>query len=181
LLPAAALTVAGAELQTLSIHDAGQQREFALAVDELSLRAQSGTNRVERSAAGTTKELLLAADRRSTMTGETAELIYYEKGSARSERSRRVLSKKVLVRLAAGTSAAAVAGASGAAAWTQPEYFKEGAVLMFHGAAGVAVEGAAKAAAAPGVLSAELLLGRRLWARHTPNDPYFAWSAANAG
>lgn len=119
-------------------------------------------------------------ERSFTETGTKGEWVLYEKGAPQNEGTRRFLTKRVLVELQPGATAArlsTVAGVVKAQARGNGKY----AVVDFAGAADAALAGAERLRTVPGVNKAEPLLARQLFRRFVPDDPLFAYSAANAG
>jgi subtilisin-like proprotein convertase family protein len=110
--------------------------------------------------------------------GTKGEWVMYEKGAPQSEGTRRWLTKRVLVELAPGVPAAALAQVAGV---TQTLPRGKYAVVEFAGNPDAAIAGAASLRKVAGVRSAEPMLAHQLFHRSTPNDPLFAYNAANAG
>lgn len=117
-------------------------------------------------------------ERSMTETGPKGEWVVYEKGAPQNEGTRRWLTKRVLVELAPGTKAASLAQVAGV---TQTSARGKYAVVEFAGNADAAIAGAVNLRKAPGVLAAEPMLAHQLFRRYVPNDPYFAYNAANPG
>ncbi|WP_395752709.1 S8 family serine peptidase [Prosthecobacter sp.] len=117
-------------------------------------------------------------ERSLTEAGTKGEWVMYEKGAPQNEGTRRWLTKRVLVELAPGTQAAALAQVAGVARTTPRGKY---AVVEFAGKADAAIAGAASLRTVPGVRSAEPMLAHQLFHRFVPNDPLFAYSTTNAG
>jgi len=117
-------------------------------------------------------------ERSMTETGPKGEWVMYEKGAPQNDGTRRWLSNRVLVELAPGTQAASLAQVAGV---TQASARGKYAVVEFAGNADAAITGAVSLLQAPGVLTAEPMLAHQLFHRFVPNDPYFAYNAANPG
>ena len=117
-------------------------------------------------------------ERSLTESGSKGEWVLYEKGAPKNDGTRRWLTKRVLVELAPGTQAASLAQVAGVA---QTSVRGKYAVVEFAGNADAAITGAASLLQAPGVISAEPMLAHQLFHRFVPNDPYFAYNAANPG
>ncbi|MBB5035317.1 S8 family serine peptidase [Prosthecobacter vanneervenii] len=117
-------------------------------------------------------------ERAMAESGPKGEWVLYEKGAPQNDGTRRWLTKRVLVELAPGTQAASLAQVAGV---TQSAARGKYAVVEFAGAADAAISGAASLRKAPGVISAEPMLAHQLFHRFVPNDPYFAYNAANPG
>ncbi|MCX6852743.1 MAG: S8 family serine peptidase [Verrucomicrobia bacterium] len=117
-------------------------------------------------------------ERAPTETGPKGEWVMYEKGAPQNDGTRRWLTKRVLVELAPGTQAASLAQVAGV---MQSSARGKYAVVEFAGNSDAAIAGAAKLLKAPGVRSATPMLSHQLFHRFVPNDPYFAYNAANPG
>ncbi|HEY1048577.1 MAG TPA: S8 family serine peptidase [Prosthecobacter sp.] len=113
-----------------------------------------------------------------TEVGTRGEWVLYEKGAPQNEGTRRWLTKRVLVELQPGRTAADLKNVAGVVKADPRGKF---AVVEFAGAPDVALAGAEKLRTVPGVNKAEPLLARQLFRRFVPNDPLFAHSSANAG
>jgi subtilisin family serine protease/subtilisin-like proprotein convertase family protein len=97
-------------------------------------------------------------------------IVLYEKNVPRSSSTRRVLTKKVLVRIMPQTALASLASIGGAKAATALAYAPGYFILESADPRG-ALELASALRRAPGVLSADPLLGKRQWPKSLPNDP----------
>jgi subtilisin-like proprotein convertase family protein len=117
-------------------------------------------------------------ERSLTETGKKGEWVLYQKGAPQSDGTRRWLTKRVLVELAPGTQAAALAQVAGV---TQTSARGKYAVVEFAGTPDAAITGAVSLRTVPGVRSAEPLLAHQLFRRFVPNDSFFAYDAANPG
>ncbi len=112
---------------------------------------------------------------------EAEGVALYETGRGRTVPARRVVTPEVLVRLENVAQAAAVAAQCGASAWRAAPVLADAVIFTFPGTKGEALPAAELLRATPGVRSAEPLLARQQSRRWTPNDPFFAYNAANAG
>ena len=170
----AATPVRGAE-EHLVRTGTGQATVYEVAVDELHNLTR---DRAEAVAIGSSPRL------RAQAVGDTdtRDLVLYPKGAARTEWTRRVLTREVLVRLTAGTDAAALARSVGAVFGSElayaPRHF-----LFKVAQPGAALQAAAQLAGRPGVEHVEPVLARKLAKRFVPNDPLFAqqWTLRNTG
>jgi len=117
-------------------------------------------------------------ERSVTETGPKGEWVVYEKGAPQNDGTRRWLTKRVLVELAPGTQAASLAQVAGV---SQTSARGRYAVVEFVGNADAAIAGATSLLKVPGVRSAAPMLSHQLFHRFAPNDPYFAYNAANPG
>ncbi|MHA3771369.1 S8 family serine peptidase [Verrucomicrobiota bacterium sgz303538] len=167
LLTASSLTTfaSGAPLQeTYRIHDHGQPREFVIAKDELHRGRQP--QRIPAKAS--------VDETRQAAQQIAGDFVLYEKGQPRTEQSRRILTKRLSIHLAAGTDAVTVASAAGVRL-IGPAPSGEGWWLMEAGAEpGSALEAAEVLRKQPGVLAADPLLARQQSRRFIPNDPLFS-------
>ena len=121
---------------------------------------------------------------RAQVIGDTdiRELVLYPKGEARTESNRRVLTREVLVRLAAGTDVARLAREVGADAGLEIPYAPRHYILRVT-QPGAALKVAAALATMAGVEHVEPVLKRKLAKRSVPNDPLFnqQWTLRNTG
>jgi subtilisin-like proprotein convertase family protein/subtilisin family serine protease len=168
----------------VAIVDHGRARLFEVARDELAVIDGRGREAIRRMARkNTAEEARREAARLGAATGSDVRLVLYEAGEPRKESGRRILSDEVLVRLADGASAEAVARAAGArGTGGRLPYAPDRAVFLAGDSAGT-FELAQRLKAVPGVLEAEPLLARRQYPRVTPNDTYFGqqWHLRNTG
>lgn len=170
------------EDRAYTIHDGGLIRSFKIATDELFIRSRTRRPEALRTAAaGAAEDMHRLAETLSRATGEEVELVLYEEGSPHNEYTRRVLTKRVLVRLAPTADPDALARTVSASARKAPA----GSDLFIFEAKGT---GSALALAealrtTPGVISADPLLARLRQKKYTPNDPLFPtqWHLRNVG
>lgn len=113
---------------------------------------------------------------------DVRDLVLYPKGGARTEWTRRVVTREVLVRLAPGTDAAVVARAVGAVAGPEISYAPRHYIFRVT-QPGAALQAAAALATQPGVEHVEPVLKRKMAKRFVPNDPLFSqqWTLLNTG
>ncbi len=165
------------------IRDGGQARVFETAVDEFSVRRESGEWKLEKSQAGTVAGLssAMAARQKTAAAAETVDVVLYETGRPRTEANRRWATPGVLVMASPGTDFTALATKAGAAAWKPAPALEGAAILSFNNGAGAALTAAEFLRLQPGVLSAEPLLARKRVPRWIPNDAYFAYSPTTPG
>ncbi len=114
-------------------------------------------------------------DRSLAEVGAKGEWVVYERGAPQNDGTRRWLTKRVLVEMTPGAKLEKMAGV--VKHTTRGKY----AVVEFAGQADAALSGADTLKKLPGVRSAEPMLARQLQRRFVPNDPFFAYNAANAG
>ncbi|MFM7606687.1 MAG: S8 family serine peptidase [Prosthecobacter sp.] len=110
--------------------------------------------------------------------GPKGEWVLYEKGAPQNEGTRRWLTQRVLVELQPGKAAVDLRGLAGV---VKAEARGKYAAVEFAGNADAALAGAKTLQKQPGVRSAEPMLARQLFGKWVPNDPFFAYNAANAG
>jgi subtilisin-like proprotein convertase family protein len=174
----------GSSGQSVVLFDAGQPRRFELAADELHFRDRAGASWVQRLPVEYSFQRAAArAVGLSAATGAEVKLVLYPAGTPRTELTRRLLTRQVLLRLTPGTSAEAVlAGVPGVARWTSVEYLP-GAVLVEATDPAGALELADALRRRPGAQSAAAQLARQHERKLVPNDTYFSyqWHLRNAG
>ncbi|MCB1278964.1 S8 family serine peptidase, partial [Prosthecobacter sp.] len=117
-------------------------------------------------------------ERSLTERGAKGEWVLYEKGAPQNDGTRRWLTRKVLVELQPGTAAAGLKGIAGVLNTTPRGKY---AVVEFAGTPDSALAGAKALRNVPGVRTAEPMLARQQFRRFVPDDPFFAYNAANAG
>jgi hypothetical protein len=109
--------------------------------------------------------------------GTQGEWVVYEKNAPQDEANRRWLTKQVLVGLS-GTSIQKLTEQPGVTkAVARGAY----AVVTFAGDPAIAISGAKQLRRLAGVRTAEPMLARQLQPRFVPDDPLFAYNAANPG
>ena len=152
----------------------GQATVYVVAEDELHNLTR------DRAEAVTSGNPQLRA--RTVGDADVRDLVLYPKGGARTEWNRRVLTREVLVRLAAGTDVARLATAVGATAGPEISYAPRHYILRVT-QPGAALETAAALATLPGVEHVEPVLKRKLAKRLLPNDTLFSqqWTLRNTG
>lgn len=173
----------GGRGERLWIEDGGFERQFVVALDELSVTEPEG-----RRAPRTVTAVRSLADIRQRAvqlegdTGQEVELVLYEAGRARNAYTRRTLTRQVLVRLAPGGDAQALAAAVGAA---KPESFDYAPDLYLFSATGPggALDLAERLRVQPGVEAANPMLARLRRKKWMPNDTLFSqqWHLRNTG
>lgn len=164
------------------IHDGGRKRGFELALDEVTEKsAAKGEKGAKTSRKGKNLgEMRQMAREAEAGSGGKVDIVLYEEGKPRDESTRRVLTRRVLLKVAAGFDAQAAAAAVGAVKVEKPG-FAPGHVLLTLPGAGDALTKLDVLKALPGVLSAEAQLARIQKRRLIPNDTYFSYSASNPG
>lgn len=163
------------------IEDGGRKRGFEIATDEFSEKAAAG----EKSAKAAKKannfgELRQMARDAEAVTGNKQDIVLYETGKPRSETTRRVLTRQVLVKFVPGFDEKTAHVAIGAVETKKPSYALDHVIYTLRGA-GDSLLVLDKLRALPGVVSAEPLLARIQKRRLLPNDTFFSYNAANPG
>jgi subtilisin family serine protease len=168
--------------ETIAVSDGTRTRRFAVARDEIGVAAPGGQTRIVKVAAAASAEAVRQRGRQPDMraAGQT-DLVLYEEGKPRTEAHRRWATARVLVKARAGADLAAIAADVGAASFTQPGYAPGHVIFTAPAGAGNGLALAASLQRHAGIESAEPMLARQAAKRFTPNDPYFADNAANAG
>lgn len=157
-----------------TIEDGGRARGFVVAHDEFHV--EDGNRRARRqvvAGVATAEAVRLSAERHAVMTGEEAELVLYPEGAARTEFTRRILTKKVAVRLRAGENADAVAKRLGVVSVGALPYAK-GWFIFQTTKTGGALEVVDALRGDASVEAAEPQLRKLRQKRFTPNDPLFS-------
>jgi subtilisin family serine protease len=116
--------------------------------------------------------------RSASEVGAKGEWVIYEKGAPQDEGTRRLLTKRVLIEVSPGLQTADLSKVAGV---IRTESRGKYAVVEFAGNPDAAVSGADKLRKVKGVRSAEPMLARQLFGKWVPNDPLFAYTAANPG
>ena len=163
--------------------DAGQPRRFEIARDELHFKDRTGAARVQRLPAEPSVERLRSRAANLAATGMDVKLVIYPTGRPRNESTRRLLTRRVLVRLAPEADAASVlGGVPGVANWQAVDYLP-GAVLVEAADPTGALELAEWLRVRSGVRSADAQLARRHQPKLVPNDSLFnyQWYLRNTG
>jgi subtilisin-like proprotein convertase family protein len=170
--------------ERFEIHDAGQPRVFELALDEVGVttpEAHRALTKIDKAADRDALKTRIRAMTRAT--GHETELVLYEIVDGARRGPPRFVSSEVLVEVEAGADAKAILKSAGAVS-----ALPAGPGLTRHWIARASDSAAALDLAialrqAPGVVSAEPLLGRRPAKRLAPNDPFFTnqWHLLNTG
>ena len=164
------------------IEDGGKKRRFELALDELAEKPSGGKERASKmaKAAKNFGEVRRLAKQTETATGVKQDIVLYEQGKPRDESSRRIVTRKVLVKVAAGFDLNAAALKINATGTEKPRY-APGYVLLTVQGPGDALAVLDTLRAQPGVITAEPQLARQQQRRLIPNDTFFSYNAANPG
>jgi len=151
-----------------SVQDAGQQRNFVLALDEIWVTGSDGKGRVFPVDAASPQELeqIVSA---ASVSGKPTEALLYEEGVERNEFTRRVVSSLVTVQLSEGSNPAEIAQSVGASSFDLPDYAPGFAVLNT-GPGLASLRAAQQLKDQPGIFLAEAQLGRQQSKKAMPND-----------
>lgn len=171
------------ESQTVfEIEDGGKPRRFDLAQDELAEKPSGGKERTARMATSAKDfgEMRKKAEALEAATGVKQDIVLYEKGKPRDESTRRVLTRKVLLKTDDRFDLNAAAVKIHAVATEKPRYAPGHVILTVKGP-GDALAVLKVLRALPGVLSAEPMLARQQKRKLIPNDTLFSYNAANPG
>lgn len=174
LILAIALASAGAEEHVVRT-GVGQSTVYVVAENEVHNLTR---DRAEAVGGGVTPRLRAQA----AGDADTRELVLYPKDAPRTEWTRRVLTREVLVRLTLGTDVAALARSVGAIAGQELSYAPRHYLFRVL-QPGAALQIAAQLAGLPGIEHVEPVLKRKLSKRFVPNDPLFSqqWTMLNTG
>jgi len=111
--------------QPVSIEHGGALRELALAKDELYVRNADGKGRViSIPSVSSSSELLGLIVKLQKETGSAPELILYPLGAVRSDSTRRIVTRDILIEADSRTAADSLAAASGLSFKSAPVYAK---------------------------------------------------------
>ncbi len=188
LLALAVLRAEDADAQAINqpvhhIHDGGGQKQYEVARDEVVTTNRSGKDIVQRfEAKANADEVRRHAEQQEAATGEETSLVLYEKGREHKDSTRRLLTTGVLVKLAPGVDAAAVARMADAKLLRRVTYAPD-FVVLDTGKTGGALAAAAKLRGLAGVQSADPMLARKQAKKWIPNDSLFSkqWHLRNTG
>lgn len=156
--------------QPVSIEQGGALRAFDLAKDQVYVRNADGIGRVVSiPPVQTASELLGRMGEVQKETGTVPELILYPMGAARSDATRRIVTRDVLIEADSRSSADTIASASGLSFKSAPVYAK-GQFIYQAPSSPEALAFSIKNSNASGI-SASPLLGSLMAKRTMPNDP----------
>jgi subtilisin-like proprotein convertase family protein len=174
-------TADGGKKTDFVIKDGGLTRQFELALDETDEKQADGKSTQVKGAKGAgLGEMRQKALAKEKDSGRRQDLVLYEKGKPRSEATRRVETRKVLVKVAEGFDADAAAAKFGAVSVEMPAY-APGHVIFTFKEPGESLTKAEEIKAHPGVQSAEPMLAKQQRRRLIPNDTFFSYNASNPG
>jgi len=174
-------SIAGAAAaRDYQINDRGQTRTFLVALDELHVAGKTAPEKILP--ALNFENLRGQAETLSRASGKEVRLVLYARGSVRNDFTRRLLTREVLVQLAPGVDAEAVAKAVGAKRSRSFEHIPRHHLFAASDSAGVLAL-AETLRRTPGVVSAEPQLARLAQKKSLPNDPLFGnqWHLRNIG
>lgn len=181
LLPLLVIAFASAGAQTipdvLNLREGGLQRRFEVARTEAQrIRKSDGMPEAVRFSARATAKAaaghLKALERAS---GEKHDLVLYESGKPQTVENRRVVTRQVIVKVAASADLASLKTAVNASNISRPSYVPEHAIFEFDSGE-AALTAATLLRTLPGVVEAEISLARQHFARFVPNDPRYAFN-----
>ena len=165
----------------LRMDDSGQARDFEVAIDEL-YRLGDRRGFVRLAPMPSAEAIRERAEARRQRTGEDLALVLYERGRMRSEFSRRILTRRVIARLADNVDPARLAGSVGVVPPREipgmPGWFQ----FETPAVAG-APDLAARLRRQPGVRYAQAQLARQHAPKRLLDDPFFPqqWNLLNTG
>jgi kexin len=168
--------------ETFFADDAGQPRQFELALDELAVSTPTARRVLTTTGKATSAtEQRRAATRLTRDTGGQAELVVYEVVDGARRGTPRFVTVEVLFTVAPGADAEGLALQVGAAS-VKPT-FVENTWIAVAADSGAAIDLAAALRALPGVVSANPLLARQQSRKLVPNDTFFTnqWHLRNTG
>jgi subtilisin-like proprotein convertase family protein len=162
------------------IHAPGLGVPFVIATDEIQTAGQSRPEKI--TAQADAEAVRQYADKISKARGAQTELVLYPKGAVRTEFSRRILTRDVLVHLEPGTDARRLANSVGARFGRGFDFLADH-FLLSAAETGGALALAESLQAQPGVISAEPQLKSLKRKKLLPNDTYFTqqWHLRNIG
>ncbi|HMP90980.1 MAG TPA: S8 family serine peptidase [Kiritimatiellia bacterium] len=176
-------TGATASEPVYKIRDAGAQREFVLALDEIAVTKGDQKNvRTRLTPRPNFREMKEEVARRKRDRGEIAQLVLYEIVKGERTGSRRIVTSSIYLETRPGVSAPALAQQAGATSVRHsgagPDQW-----IVEAGDSATAMELAALLRGMPGVKTAEPMLARQQTKKFTPNDPLFSnqWHLRNSG
>lgn len=173
LTPAMARAAHPIHRDPLVIRDSGSLRSFEIATTELA------TGNTIKPLSLTLIPTIDSLDIRRRATAlqfaanRPVRLVLYERGLPRNRSTRRILTRSVLVEIAATSDPAQLAKETTAIAFRTFQFAPNHVVLDFAGPADAALIAAPVLRARPDVISAEPLLGRNAAKRFTTDDPLF--------
>ncbi len=151
--------------------DAGQLRNFVLALDEVWVRDEKGRGKlvpVEASDAGQLESILLSVA--DAANGRSAQAVMYEEGVVRNQFTRRLVSPMVTVKMSDGAALRALAAPSSGIRNIQTPDFAPGFAVLETAPGLESLRVAARVGNEPGVEFAEVQLARLQSKRAMPND-----------
>ncbi len=151
------------------LHDGGMMRDFVLALDEAWVVDTEGKGSIVAIRAADASELEDRIRETAEASGSQVMAVMYEQGEERSERTRRLVTPAVTVKMSTDGDAARIAASTNAVAHEIPDYAPDHVVLQIPGVL-APLRAAVALASAPGVVFAEPQLARQQSKRAMPND-----------
>lgn len=170
-------------IDSIEIDDGGHRRFFEISRDEFCVRTSDREPRIIKVAA----EANASINQRPAVVlresnGDAFDFVLYEKGVAHNAATRRILTKRVLVRFNAQTASSAIADDVHAGSIRSFDY-APGFYIFEASGAREALAMTLTLRSMPGIISADPLLGRKFEKKILPNDPLFSsqWFLLNTG
>ena len=164
----------------ITLRDNGRKTTFRVLRDEVHRSTtDGGSQSVGVRGLTRIREVIREAKALQAQTGDPVDLIAYEDGKPQTEANKRLITKRLLVKLAEGVDPVMIMDATGAAAYT-PLVFSPGSYQYFYSGVDQALDVAELLRSVDGVLEAEVLLAKKLKSARVPTDPFFLFSTASA-
>jgi subtilisin family serine protease/subtilisin-like proprotein convertase family protein len=168
--------------QTHLLGEGACRRLFTLALDELSMRTEAGREVMKcdpQPSAAALGERAIAVSR---VDGKERDLVLYEAGKDRTQYTRRILTRKVLVQLAPDADVTRLARDLGAKDCMEVPY-APGFVIVECAGPGDSLRLAQELGARPETRAAHPMLALQLQKTWLPDDPFFngQWHLQNSG
>ena len=166
------------------IHDGGMEREYHLALDEISVLKgeQRETEKLVAASVADLRDKVKAARQRekSARHPGVVELVAYEKDARRSNVTRRVITSKLVIQCVPGADVREVAAGLGIKLDAFPPY-APGMAIVEAATAEDALDVMPRLREHPKVVRADVLLARWRTKKWIPNDPQFGqqWHLRN--
>lgn len=167
-----------AHAQTFTFRDAGMERKFELALDEVAVTKSNLIRHVTKIPRAANVSEIRRQSRR--VPGEEVDLVLYEISDGKRVGSPLIVTPQVLVEVEAGTDAASRILGLGA---LQVEFAVNNLYIATASDSAAALDLATQLKSTSGVIAADPLLARKNFKRFTPNDSLFTsqWHLRNTG